>query len=84
MYHQVFYVHGSRYLAHGTSLMRNRRPPEPILRILTRALKGFKGGWAFSYERGTPVHSVLIVLTWSLPQARLRFDLNCPPDGQSN
>ena len=35
----------------GTSLIRNRRPLGPYSRTMLSALEG----WAFSYERGTPV-----------------------------
>ena len=36
----------------GTSLIRNSRPLKTYSRTMPRAL----GGWAFSYERGTPAH----------------------------
>ena len=39
----------------GTSLTRKRPPQGPYRRPMSRVLGGVIRGWAFSYERGTPV-----------------------------
>ena len=39
----------------GTSLTIKRTPLGPYRRPVPRVLGGFLGGWAVSYERGTPV-----------------------------
>ena len=39
----------------GTSVIRNTPLLGPYRRPMPRVLGGVLGGWAFSYERGTPV-----------------------------
>ena len=42
----------------GISLFRKQIPLGPYRRPMPRVLGGVLGGWAFSYEQGTPVLSM--------------------------
>ena len=49
--------HLLRSLCRGTSRIRKCTPPGLYRRPMPRVVRGVLGGWAFSYGRGTPVHS---------------------------
>ena len=55
-----------RLVYRGTSLIKKRTPVGPYRR--PRVVGGVQGGWAFSCERGTPVHRTVPALSRTLPR----------------